>query len=100
MSGAYEVLNPWADVDPIPLRGISPRVTDLAGKKIGFFLNHKRAAPLITAVIKEKLKERFPTAEFSEFRFIWNREIVGTPYEADFIQWLKGVDAVISSVGD
>jgi len=35
----YEVLNPWADLDPVPLRGISPRVTDLAGKTIGLFRN-------------------------------------------------------------
>jgi hypothetical protein len=51
-------------------------------------------------VIERKLKERFPTAEFSDFRFPWNREIIGTPYEADFISWLKRIDAVISSVGD
>ena len=24
----YEVLSPWADVDPIPLRGISPRISE------------------------------------------------------------------------
>jgi hypothetical protein len=100
MNGQYEVLNPWAEVDSVPLRGISPRLTDLEGKKIGFFLNHKRAAPLMMTVIERKLKERFPAAECSAFRFPWNREIVGTPYEAEFIEWLKGVDAVISSVGD
>jgi hypothetical protein len=32
----YEALSPWAEVDPIPPRGISPRVDTLAGKKIGF----------------------------------------------------------------
>jgi hypothetical protein len=100
MSNQYEVLNPWAEVDPMPAKGISPRVNDLAGKKIGFFLNHKRAAPLITTAVERKLKERFPTVEFRDFRFSWNREIAGTPYEAEFIEWLKGVDAVVTSVGD
>jgi len=38
----FEVLSPWADVDPIPLRGISPRLSSLAGKKIGIFVNPKR----------------------------------------------------------
>ena len=36
--GQYEVLSPWAEVDPIPLRGISPRIKTLAGKKIGLFV--------------------------------------------------------------
>ena len=32
--GQYEVLNPWAEADPIPLEGISARLNELAGKKI------------------------------------------------------------------
>ena len=34
MNSQYEVLSPWAEADPIPLRGISPRLTDLKDKKI------------------------------------------------------------------
>jgi hypothetical protein len=30
----YDVLSPWAEVDPLPLRGISPRLDSLSGKKI------------------------------------------------------------------
>ena len=37
MNGQYEVLNPWAEVDPIPLKGIAPRVADLTGKTMGLF---------------------------------------------------------------
>jgi hypothetical protein len=44
--GKLEVLSPWVEVDPIPLRGISPRIDNLAGKKIGLFVNYKRAAQL------------------------------------------------------
>ena len=58
MNGQYEVLSPWAEVDPVQLRGISPRVTDLGGKTIGLFINHKGAAPPIQAVVEAKLKER------------------------------------------
>jgi hypothetical protein len=40
----FVVLSPWADVDPIPVRGISPRILTLTGKKIGLFVNPKRAS--------------------------------------------------------
>ena len=43
-SNGYEVLSPWAEADPIPFRGISPRLGTLEGKKIGLLANSKRAA--------------------------------------------------------
>jgi hypothetical protein len=36
----YEVLSPWAEVDAASLRGISPRLDSLAGKKIGIFAKY------------------------------------------------------------
>ena len=65
----YEVLSPWAEADPKPLKGIAPRVPDLEGKKIGFFCNAKRAAHPVTQVIAEKLKTRFPPCETSWYFF-------------------------------
>jgi len=54
MNGQYEVLNPWAEVDPIPLRGISPRVADLEGKSIGLLCGSKVGSrPILTAVEKQ-----------------------------------------------
>lgn len=100
MNSQYEVLNPWAEVDALPLRGISPRLADLTGKKIGLFVNHKRAAPLMMTVVERLLKERFPSIQFSRFQFPWNNEITGTPFEAELVEWVKGVNAVISGVGD
>jgi hypothetical protein len=47
--------SPWADVDPIPLRGISPGLPNLSGKKIGLFVNLKRAA----MPIAESIQRRF-----------------------------------------
>jgi hypothetical protein len=32
----YEVLSPWAEVDPVPLRGISPRLDSCPVKRSGF----------------------------------------------------------------
>ena len=95
----YEVLNPWAEVDPIPLKGISPRLTNLNGKRIGLFVNGKRASRPIMKVVERRLKERFPTAEFSYSAPSGNREIAGDP-DAKLTEWVKGVDAVVAAVGD
>jgi hypothetical protein len=114
MNSKFEVLSPWAEADPVPLNGISPRLNDLNGKKIGLFHHTKPAGPCITAEVERKLKGRFPAAEFSYFRMSsiadlennkdravaegdslqYNREI------AMFPEWVKGVDAVVGAVGD
>ena len=97
----YEVLSPWAEADPIPLRGISPRVESLAGKKIGLFRNSKRAAAPLMNVIERRLKEKFPTAEFTEFANLRpNEMIIEQDVKTEFEDWLKGVDAVIATFGD
>jgi len=106
MNGQYEVLNPWAEADPVPLRGISPRVTDLTGKTIGLFCaSYKVASRPILMVVEEKLKEKFPTSKFSWFEAGHNLEVTetkvtGTEDKARFEEWVKGVDAVITAVGD
>ncbi|MFC1908396.1 hypothetical protein ACFLXD_00750 [Chloroflexota bacterium] len=100
MSEQYEVLNPWAEVDPIPLRGISPRVTDLNNKTIGLFVNRKVAAAPTQMVVEEKLKERFPTLKFNSFVFGRDEEIAQAKERAQFEEWVKGVDTVIAAVGD
>ena len=114
MNNLYEALSPWADAAPVPLKGIAERVPDLAGKKIGLFHHTKIAGPPILAVVERKLKERYPTAEFSYFRFSRTGDIedrfdrIGAPEDAvqegrekdRFEDWVKGVDAVVGAVGD
>jgi hypothetical protein len=99
-NGTYEVLNPWAEADPVPLKGLSARVADLAGKRIGLFRNSKRAAPLALNAIKSKLKERCPTVEFSSFALMPNAGILETDDRARFEDWIKDVDGVIFAFGD
>jgi hypothetical protein len=66
MDGQYAVLSPWAEVDPMQLRGLTaPRLTDLAGKKIGLFASSKPISKRIMTAVEAKLKERFPTTETS-----------------------------------
>ena len=100
-SQKYEVLSPWAEVDPIPLLGISPRVDTLEGKKIGLFANFKRAAVPIAREVEKRLKERFPDCETSLYHS--TAANVDESVEKDaakFEAWAKGVDAVIAVVAD
>jgi hypothetical protein len=101
MSEVYNVLSPWAEADPIPLKGLSPRLDKLDGKKIGLLCNNKRAATHILEVTDKLLQERFPTAKISRF---FSRSFSVSSLEKDregeFNDWIKGVDAVIAAVGD
>jgi hypothetical protein len=98
---SYEVLSPWAEADPISLKGLAPRLNDLADKKIGLLCNNKRAAPLILNVAEKLLKERYPTSEISWF---YSRSFSVSSLEpdrkAEFDDWIKGLDAVVAAVGD
>jgi hypothetical protein len=97
----FEVLSPWADVDPIPLRGISPRIPTLAGKKIGLFVNPKRAAMPIAESIQKRLGAMYPDAQTVIFRDTEaNVSVIETKNKDRFIAWAKGIDAAIAVVGD
>jgi hypothetical protein len=99
-AGMYESLNPWAEADPVALKGISGRIPDLTGKKIGLFRNSKRGAPLVLQVVEDRLKQKFPAVEFSHFTFLPNAGILETQDKERFEDWLKGVDAVVLAYGD
>lgn len=100
MTVHYEVMSPWADIDPVPVKGISPRLDELAGKTIGFFLNSKIAAEPMSHIIEEKLKEKYSNTKFSRFVRIPNISMAETPEKEDYVKWLNGVDAVILTHGD
>ena len=98
---SYEVLNPWAEADPIPWKGIRERLSDLSGKKIGLLRNSKRTAEPTLKVVENRLKERYPTASFDWFANLKpNETAVESGFKDEFEKWLEGVDAVISSYGD
>ena len=100
MGDQYEALNPWAEVDPVPLRPISDRLTDLDGKHIGLFMNGKVAARPTIDVVEKRLKERVPTLQFSHFKRSGNVSVAETEDMEKFEKWAKVVDAVILSAGD
>jgi len=97
----FEVLSPWAEADPVPLRGISPRPETLAGAKIGLYSNRKRAASLTLGAVDRELRERFPTVQTSWYEC----STVNVPEmlsegKAKFEAWVASVDAVVLSVAD
>ena len=97
----FEVLSPWADVDPIPFRGISPRIPTLAGKKIGLFVNPKRAAMPIAESIDRRLKSMYPDIQTIVFHSVGaNVNEIETKNKERFTAWAKGLDAAIAVVGD
>ena len=99
----YEVLNPWADVDLLQNKGLSPRVTDLSDKTIGLFCSFKNVSRDILTVTQERIKEKFPTAKFSWFvqEFaLTHQEVMASGEKEKFVEWVKGIDTAITAVGD
>jgi hypothetical protein len=99
--GEYEVLSPWAEADPIPARGITPRLAGIDGKKIGLFANGKRAALPMLAAVERELKKRFPKVQTDLYRCsVFNTPEVTTHGRKKFEAWVGGIDAVVLAVGD
>jgi hypothetical protein len=100
MDGIYEVMSPWAEVDPVPREGINPRLPDLQGRRIGLFQNGKVAAGPILDATEAELRARYDRATFTRFERTANLEVAETPARARYEQWAQEVDAVILAVGD
>ena len=98
--GNYEVLNPWADADPVPLKKPAERISDLEGKTIGLFRNSKRAAPFSLQLVENNLKGKYTSLKFSEFALMPNAGILETDDLDRFEEWIKEVDGVVISYGD
>jgi len=97
----YQVLNPWAEVDPVPARPISPRIQTPAGKKIGLFANFKRAAHPIAVSMEKRLKAMYPDIQTSIFDSrLPNVNEAEAKDPQKFAAWAKGLDAAILVVGD
>ncbi len=97
----FEVLSPWAEADPVPLHGLSPRLDTLDGKKIGLLINNKRAAPVILETAEKIIREQYPTAQTSWFRAkSFSVSSLEPDRKQEFDDWIKGLDAVLAAVGD
>jgi len=99
----YDVLSPWAEVDPTLLSGITPRVDDLRGKRIGLYANYKPAAVPIQDAVEAQLRSRFGS-QVAISRFVQTDSgdaLSSEDHGARYTRWLQEeLDAVIVAVGD
>ncbi|MBI2855120.1 MAG: hypothetical protein HYX87_09430 [Chloroflexi bacterium] len=102
MKGNYslEVLSPWAEVDPIPMKGISPRLNGLEGKTLGLLDNSKLAAGPILKAVESRLREKVPNLKFSWLKYNLLDNLADGNDRKRFEEWLSGVDGVVAAVGD
>jgi hypothetical protein len=97
----YEVLSPWGEADPKPLKRILPRPDNLSGKKIGLFANYKRAALPIAISLQKRLRSMYTDSQVSIYHSDqWNVTEIETENQEIFKKWAEGNDAVILLVGD
>jgi len=97
----YQVLSPWPYADPVPARGISPRLDSLEGKTIGLFANGKRAAVPMLEALERELRAKYPTLKTSWYKCSeFNVPEILTHGKEAFEAWVKGVDGVALTVGD
>ena len=98
----YDVLSPWAEIDPLPLHGITPRLADVRGKRIGLYANYKRAAVPIQDAVESELLSRFgESIAIERFTQTGSNDVGSSSEEGPrFAAWLEEVDAVIVAVGD
>ena len=87
-----EVLNPRGELPPLQTKGLSPRVPDLAGKRIALIANYKAGAELFLTKIEELLKQKFPTATILRFK-------IDKGFK-NFADIAKQYDAFVHSTGD
>lgn len=100
-SSYYEVLNPWAEADPVPLKSLAPRLTQFSGKKIGLLRNSKRAGEPILNTAAKIIKDKFPDVEFTWFKGnTFSVSELEKNRLSEFEDWIKGVDAVLAAAAD
>jgi hypothetical protein len=57
-------MNPMGVIEPPKTLGISPRVPDLAGKRIALMHNNKPGATNMLDALQKLLSKKYPTAQF------------------------------------
>ena len=89
-----EVFNPRGEIKTLSPLAPSPRVTDLAAKKIGIYWNEKAGGNNFWDVIEELLTQAFPTAKIVRYRGPFD------PGDTKAATIAKECDTFIYGVGD
>ena len=96
-----QVLSPWSEIDPVPLQAPAARLDSLAGKKIGLFANHKRAARPMLEVVRNWLQEKYPDITLDLYVGTEvNVPEMWTSGKEKFERWIDEMDGVVLAVGD
>ena len=93
-SFVLKVLNPRGEIEPPPSLAITPRVTELAGKKIGLYSNGKGGTSVFFDTLQILLKEKFPTATILRYTGAFD------PAEKLAAKIAEECDTFIDGVGD
>ena len=88
------VLNPRGERETVSARGISPRVAELGGTRIGIYWNGKPDGDYFWDTIEGLLKKRFPTASVLRYNG------PGDLGETLATKMAKEVDTFLYGVGD
>jgi hypothetical protein len=89
-----ELLNPRGVIEPQPGLVPAPRVTDLAGKRVGLYWNSKPGMDNFYTVFEELLKEKYPTATTTLLRGAFEIR------DEDADAWVPEIDTFVYGVGD
>ncbi|HEY32967.1 MAG TPA: hypothetical protein G4O10_07665 [Dehalococcoidia bacterium] len=89
-----KVLNPRGEREAVSARGISPRLTEIEGKRVGLYWNGKQDGDYFWDTIEGLLKQKYPTAKVLRYNG------PGDLGEALAARMAKEVDAFLYGVGD
>ena len=89
-----ELLNPRGVVEAKQTLALTPRVTDLTGKRVGLYWNSKPGMDNFYTVFDELLKKKYPTATTSLLRGAFLIR------DDDAEAWLPQIDTFVYGVGD
>jgi hypothetical protein len=92
-----ELLNPMGVIEPPQTLGLTPRISDLAGKKIALLHNGKAGVTNLYAALDELLKQKYPNTVISKE---YKRGSITQPREEEFQKIAKECDAFIYAIGD
>ena len=93
---SLEVLNPMGVIEPPQTLGLAPRISDLAGKKVGLIPNIKQGASNLFDVLEELLKQKYP--DITVLRY--PARLLRQELAEEFQQVAKECDAFIHAIGD
>jgi hypothetical protein len=95
---SLEVMNPMGVIEPPATLGISPRVGNLAGKRIALMHNNKPGAANLLSALQKLLSEKYPTASFVQG---YETEPVMPPKDPEMYKKAAAkCDAFIFAMGD